>query len=72
MEDEKLDPSQSTRDWIDLKIASLKSEMRLLFVLSVAGNTLLAHVALSPTVAYIGGGATFLGGMALKVASFWR
>lgn len=51
--DKALDPTQSTRDWIDLKIASLKSEMRLLFVLSVAGNQLLGHLSISPALGYV-------------------
>lgn len=62
------DPSQLTRDWIDLKIGSLRSEMRMLFVVSVAGNQLLSHVGLSTTVGYVGSGAVIVGAVALKLA----
>lgn len=53
-ENKPMDPSQSTREWMDLKFASYRSEMRLLFVLSVAGNQLLSHLALSPIVGAVG------------------
>lgn len=57
-QDKDLDPTQSTRDWIDLKLASLRSEMRLLFVVSVAGNQLLGHLSVGTAVAAaVGGGA---------------
>lgn len=64
------DPSQATRDWIDVKIASLRSEMRLLFVVSVAGNQLLSHVAVSSTVAALASGATIVGAVMVKAALF--
>lgn len=53
------DPTDATRDWIDLKLASFRSEVRLLFVLSIAGNQVLAHLSLSAPVAYIGSGGVF-------------
>lgn len=53
------DPSEGTRDWIELKLASFRSEVRLLFVLSIAGNQVLAHLSLSAPVAYAGSGGVF-------------
>lgn len=53
------DPTESTREWIELKLASFRSEVRLLFVLSIAGNQVLAHLSLSAPVAYIGSGGVF-------------
>ena len=66
-ERKELDPTQQTRDWIDLKLASLRSEMRLLFVLSVAGNQLLTHIALNPVIGFVGTVAV-AGAAALKIA----
>lgn len=50
------DPSDATKDWMDLKIASMRSEMRLLFVVAVAGNQLLSHLSFSSTVAFVANG----------------
>lgn len=57
-QDKELDPSQNTRDWITNVVGSLRSEMRLLFVVSVAGNQLLGHLSIGTAVAAaVGGGA---------------
>jgi hypothetical protein len=66
------DPSQATKDWIDTKINAMRSEMRLLFVVAVAGNQLLSHVSLSPTVGYITNAAVLLGAFGIKAFSLWR
>lgn len=50
------DPTQATRDWIDLKLASFRSEVRLLFVLSVAGNQVLTHLSIAPAITAVGTG----------------
>ena len=63
----ELDPTQQTRDWIDIKLGGLRSEMRLLFVISVAGNQLLSHITLSPVVGYVGSAAVVVAGAA-KIA----
>lgn len=55
-EDDHLEPTQKAREWIDLKFTALRSEMRLLFVVAVAGNQILTHLSLGSTVGYIGGG----------------
>ena len=66
-EHRELDPTQQTRDWIDIKLGGLRSEMRLLFVISVAGNQLLSHITLSPVVGYVGSAAVVVAGAA-KIA----
>lgn len=68
-EGQHLEPSATVREWIDLKFASMRSEMRLLFVIAVAGNQVLSHVSIGTTVGYIGGTITLLG-VAVKVALF--
>jgi hypothetical protein len=62
-----LDPTEATRDWIDLKFTTFRSEMRMLFVLSVAGNQLLAHIALAPALGYIANVGLIIGVVALKI-----
>lgn len=57
--------SPLTRGWLDLKLAAFRSEMRLLFVIAVAGNQLLAHISIGTTVGAIGGGV-YVAGAALK------
>ena len=66
-----LDPTQNTRDWVGNAINSLRSEMRLLFVLSVAGNQLLSHLTLSTTVAYISNGALIAAVVIVKGLHVW-
>jgi hypothetical protein len=61
------DPSQSTRDWIDLKIAAFRSEVRLLFVVSVAGNQLLSHLSLSPALGYLSNVSVLVGAFIVKI-----
>lgn len=61
------EPEVATREYLDLKLAGFRSEMRLLFVVAVAGNQLLAHLSLSPAVGYIGSGLTIVGAAALKL-----
>lgn len=66
MTEEHPDPSDATREWINLKFAAFRSEVRLLFVLSVAGNQVLAHLSITPLAGYIGaGGILVLGGIKL-------
>lgn len=64
---EHSDPTQATKEWIEVKFAGFRSEMRLLFVLSVAGNQLLSHLSLSPTVGYITNGGVLLGAVSAKL-----
>ncbi len=66
-EEHELDPTQNTRDWIETKFASLRSEMRMLFVMAVAGNQLLTHISLTPTIGYISSGAIIAGAVTVKV-----
>lgn len=67
-----LDPSQNTRDWIENSIKSLRSEMRLLFVVAVAGNGILSHLSFGTTVGYVyNGGLLGLAGV-LKIVSLAR
>jgi hypothetical protein len=40
----------ATKEFVELKLASFRSEMRLLFVIAIAGNELISHVSLSPTI----------------------
>ena len=57
----------ATREYLDLKLAGFRSEMRLLFVVAIAGNTLLSHLTLSPTVGALGSGAAVVGAVLLKL-----
>lgn len=66
------DPTQNTKDWIEAKINGLRSEMRLLFVLAVAGNQLLTHLSFSTATAYISNGALIGGAVAVKIVSVLR
>lgn len=59
----RADPTQATRDWIDLKLASFRSEMRLLFVLSVAGNQVLSHLSIAPALTALGTGGVVAGAL---------
>ncbi len=71
-DDEQLDPTPNTREWIELKLNGLRSEMRMLFVLSVAGNQLLGHLALSPTLGYVSNGLIVGAALAAKGLALWR
>lgn len=71
MEERDENPRRTaTREFVDLKLASLRSEMRLLFVLSVAGNQLLAHLAFSSAVGYVVNGAIFAAAILAKLGVF--
>lgn len=57
----------ATREYLDLKLAGFRSEMRLLFVVAIAGNQLVQHISLSPAAGYIGSGLMVGGAFALKL-----
>ena len=39
----------ATEGWIELKLAAFRAEMRLLFVIAIAGNQVLSHLSLGTT-----------------------
>lgn len=39
----------ATEGWIELKLAAFRAEMRLLFVVAIAGNQVLSHISLGTT-----------------------
>lgn len=61
------DPSEATKEWIDLKFSGFRAEMRMLFILSVAGNQLLGHLSLSPALSYVAGGVLAVGAVGAKL-----
>ena len=56
---------ETDREWVDLKFAALRAELRLLVVLSVVGNQVLSSVSFHPISAV-------LGGVAVVAAAFVR
>jgi hypothetical protein len=65
---ERQDPDEKTvtEKFLDVKLAGFRSEMRLLFVVAIAGNTLLSHLELSPVTSAIGSGAAVFGAVIVK------
>jgi hypothetical protein len=56
-----------TEKILNLKLAGFRSEMRLLFVVALAGNQLVSHISLSPAAGYIGNGIAVAGALAIKL-----
>lgn len=64
IEPEGLHPT--IREWLEAKLQGLRSEMRMLFVLSVAGNQLLAHLTLSTAASAATNGALVAAALMFK------
>lgn len=60
-----------TREWLELRMRAMRSELRLLVALSITLNQFASHVELPQTVGYIGGAAV-VAGILLKIASTSR
>jgi len=60
-----------TREWLELRMTAMRSELRLLVLIGLVGNQTLSHIDLPPAVGYVGG-ITFIGLAVLKLASLAR
>jgi hypothetical protein len=65
---EHQDPDESTvtEKFLDAKLSGFRSEMRLLFVVAIAGNSLLSHIQISPVTGAISSGAAVFGALLVK------